>query len=385
MILHLFSVYESFLNSVPNGLRSESELLKLGFGWSNFFSLAMNRLGVPAQTHLTNPSVNEAKKLFQKCLDLAPDILLAQGLGPLPLRWLKEIKHELRLKNRNFRLVGWSGAPFSELDLEKYKVCDLVLTCNPRTVGELRQKGVDSDLLHHGFPLEYITSNTLAHSPKDRTKRLIFAGSLLQGDGFHEGRIRFLEMMKAECIPVGIYSAKPNLYKLFLKKALGRAASTISKVPLVPSKMTSKFLPWKSIEPLSKPLRELSRYFQKPKYGFELLDLLSANEACLNFHIDHSGDFAGNHRLFEATGTGACLITDHKKNLSELFEVDQEIVSYSSVEECAEKVRYLFNHPAEMRMIAERGKRRCLKEHTFDHRAQEFLDLLKKRGWFSHL
>ena len=46
-------------------------------------------------------------------------------------------------------------------------------------------------------------------------------------------------------------------------------------------------------------------------------------------------------RLFEATGAGACLITDRKVNLPAMFEPDVEVVTYSSVEECSEKVRYL--------------------------------------------
>ena len=42
-------------------------------------------------------------------------------------------------------------------------------------------------------------------------------------------------------------------------------------------------------------------------------------------------------RLFEATGSGACLVTDWKENLGELFEPDVEVVTYRSVAECVKK------------------------------------------------
>jgi len=59
-----------------------------------------------------------------------------------------------------------------------------------------------------------------------------------------------------------------------------------------------------------------------------------------NSHIDCAEQFAGNMRLFEATGMGACLITDSKSNLPEMFEPDVEVVTYRSAERVVEKVRF---------------------------------------------
>ena len=48
-----------------------------------------------------------------------------------------------------------------------------------------------------------------------------------------------------------------------------------------------------------------------------------------------AGPYApANIRLFEASGAATCMLTDSKKDLHELFEIDDEIVTYSSIDEC---------------------------------------------------
>ena len=74
-------------------------------------------------------------------------------------------------------------------------------------------------------------------------------------------------------------------------------------------------------------------------------------------------------RLFEATGVGACLLTDSKENLGELFEPDAEVVAYRDADECVEKVRYLLGHESRRREIAAAGQRCTLRNHTFASRA----------------
>ena len=83
-------------------------------------------------------------------------------------------------------------------------------------------------------------------------------------------------------------------------------------------------------------------------------------------------------RLFEVTGVGTCLLTDWKKNIGELFEPDKEIVTYSSLEECSEKVKWLRNNPKACKEIAEAGQARCLRDHTFAQRVLELDEIIRK-------
>ena len=96
----------------------------------------------------------------------------------------------------------------------------------------------------------------------------------------------------------------------------------------------------------------------------------------LNTHIDISAKSASNMRLFEATGVGACLLTDRKDNLAQLFEADSEVVTYGSADEAVEKYRYLADNPRERAAIAAAGQRRTLKDHGFDRRAARIDDIL---------
>ncbi len=82
-------------------------------------------------------------------------------------------------------------------------------------------------------------------------------------------------------------------------------------------------------------------------------------------------------RLFETTGVGACLLTDWKENLSELFEPDAEVLTYRSAEECVEKVNYILEHEEERRSIAAAGQLRTLREHTFDNRAARIDEIIR--------
>jgi len=105
---------------------------------------------------------------------------------------------------------------------------------------------------------------------------------------------------------------------------------------------------------------------------------LSHSKIGFNYHGFAAGDYAANVRLFEVPGVGSCLITDLKKNLNDIFEIDKEVVAFTSAEECVEKVKWLINHPAERKAIAVAGQRRVLKDHTFEIRANHLDEIIRK-------
>jgi spore maturation protein CgeB len=105
-------------------------------------------------------------------------------------------------------------------------------------------------------------------------------------------------------------------------------------------------------------------------YGLEMFKALSHAKIAFNYHGEGSGEYACNVRLFEVTGAGSCLITDWKKNLHELFELDTEIVTFRSASECIEKVQWLLDHPNETAEIARRGQKRALRDHNYRIRAE---------------
>lgn len=121
----------------------------------------------------------------------------------------------------------------------------------------------------------------------------------------------------------------------------------------------------------------IARRAKPPVFGVEMFQRLRDSLVVLNNHIDTSPASASNMRLFEATGVGACLLTDWKESLIELFEPDEEVLTYRSTEECVEKVRYILEHKDERRHIAAAGQRRTLGEHTFENCAAQIDEIIK--------
>jgi spore maturation protein CgeB len=85
--------------------------------------------------------------------------------------------------------------------------------------------------------------------------------------------------------------------------------------------------------------------------------------------MSRSWGSVGNMRMYETTGMGTCLLTDSGDNMADLFEPDREVVTYSSIDECIEKSRYLLDHEDVRRKIALAGQQRTLRDHTMSNRS----------------
>lgn len=88
-----------------------------------------------------------------------------------------------------------------------------------------------------------------------------------------------------------------------------------------------------------------------------------------NTHIDIGGMNTANMRIFEATGSGTLLITEHFPNISEYYEIGKEVETFSCRKELMEKIDHYLAHPLERQEIARRGQARCLKDHSMEKRA----------------
>jgi spore maturation protein CgeB len=79
-------------------------------------------------------------------------------------------------------------------------------------------------------------------------------------------------------------------------------------------------------------------------------------------------------RVFEATGAGACLITDHWEGIEAFFEPGTELLVARDGDEVAALVSALT--PDRARAIGEAALRRALAEHTYAHRVRQLEALL---------
>jgi spore maturation protein CgeB len=83
-----------------------------------------------------------------------------------------------------------------------------------------------------------------------------------------------------------------------------------------------------------------------------------------------------NCTLFEVAGCGGFQIADLKPSLADLFDPENEIVTFTTKRELAEKVEYFLHRPAKRAEIASRATSRAHGFHTYLHRIEELLRVL---------
>ncbi len=117
-------------------------------------------------------------------------------------------------------------------------------------------------------------------------------------------------------------------------------------------------------------------------WGWDMYEVLQRSRITLNRHAHNdvrgqvSHEFANNMRLYEATGVGTCLLTEKRSNLATMFKPDVEVATYTSSQECLEKIRYYLDHPAQRENLAKAGQARTLRDHTYTLRMSELTDQL---------
>lgn len=231
---------------------------------------------------------------------------------------------------RGCALVGQIASPRSpRIDWQAY---DLMISSLPNFVAAFRREGIEAEYMPLAFEPRIL--ERLPNAKRDIG--VSFVGSLSPA---HRDRLGFLEKLATER-PFDLWG-----------DGIERLAA-------------------------ESPLRALHR---GPAWGLDMFGLLGRSKLTLNKHIDISENYANNMRLFEATGMGACLVTDAKDNLGDLFEPGKEVVTYRSVEECLDLLRYYESHDAEREGIAAAGQARCLADHGYERRMAQLHEILARR------
>ena len=83
-------------------------------------------------------------------------------------------------------------------------------------------------------------------------------------------------------------------------------------------------------------------------------------------------------RDFDGPMSGSCYVTHDNPDLRLVYEVGEEVVTYRSLGDCVEKVRWYLSHEDERERIAQAGRERALTDHTWEKRFKELFDVLRK-------
>lgn len=375
--------------------REQDAVLKgqLGYGTSDVWSATLRELGHDAidvvanhtsaqqqwaREHGLGRSPSDLEVTLEQARRFSPEVLFVGDVGIVPNRWVTEARAacpELRL------VVGWCGVATS--DRRRFRGWDVVLSCLPEVVDDLRRDGRRAEHLHHAFDDRALDRLDLHRKPRSP---ITFAGQLLPFEGFHAQRARLVTTVADE-LPLTIHSPRAVRdvrlgVRIVLDRWGYRLARAAEKLGL-PSGWLGR-IPHlrRGVRRREPPPPDLATRLRPrmgpPRYGLDFLQLLRDSEITLNRHNDLSGRWATNLRMFEATGVGSCLLTDAKDNLPPLFSPGTEVVSYRSAQECIERGRWLLDHPEERTEIARAGQRRTLEQHTYRHRAVELDELLTR-------
>ena len=98
---------------------------------------------------------------------------------------------------------------------------------------------------------------------------------------------------------------------------------------------------------------------------------LRRSAVILGLNEGGSGNVCRNYlklRDLEFPGMGCCYLTQHHRDLAEIFEVGKDVITFRSPWEAGRLAKELARHPADCRAIGRRARARVLGEHTWSPR-----------------
>jgi len=110
--------------------------------------------------------------------------------------------------------------------------------------------------------------------------------------------------------------------------------------------------------------------------GSKKARVFSGSAISLNPHHPLNDIRGTNSRTFDIAACRGFQLSDDKEDLRDLLKVNEEIVCFKTVDELKKLIDYYLSHPDERLQLAEAGHRRVLRDHTYDNRAREILDII---------
>lgn len=265
--------------------------------------------------------INEV--LLEQVKVIKPDILYFHFIHGCDDAFFDKMRPHVRM------IVGQHASPIP-LNIPFHRF-DLLISSLPNLVELFRKSGAKSEYLPWCFEPSILNRVKTG----DRRHDLTFVGGIT---GYHEDGVNLLEWI-ASRTPIELwgYLNQFNLRESNIQKA-----------------------------------------YKGEAWGLDMYRILGESKITLNRHVDVAGPYANNMRLFEATGMGALLLTDYKENLQEFFDVEKELITYRTPEECLEKIKYYLQHDAELKSIAQAGQRRTLRDHGYSNRMKQLEQIIKK-------
>jgi spore maturation protein CgeB len=334
----------------------------------------------------TSPGSNLESAFLVNVERVRPDVVYFQSFDAIPHRLRKRIKQEFPF----VRLVaGHNG--YMPANLDHYTDVDLAFIAFPTLIRAWKAAGIESEYLPHAFdPRSVRRLQSMAHADRiglsfvghtgyglDRHSHRYFLLRRLLGEtdlmiwGLEHGastslspiqRFRLLILAALMRVPLPVIKAiEARLGSNEIQRIVGR----LRREHEIRDAKGNAAHSWFTTE---KPLGELYPGRVKlPSFGPDYLHILARSDITINCHTELTREGL-NMRMFEATGAGTCLVTDHREGIEDMFEPDRDVMIYHSAEECLDKIRFLSANPSARAQIAQSGHARTLRDHMTRNR-----------------
>jgi spore maturation protein CgeB len=398
--LKVSSYYRDFLNNyyrsnpVITGKSFNEQykhLMAEGYGYADYFPRYLEKNYAIKATEIIHNAVHLQKAwadengsrlagedlLLEQIRSFGPEVLFIQNSANFDAGFVDRIREEVPSVRL---LIGHCCSPFTARNLEAFSRYDVMLTCSEIYLPEL-QEHVRSYLFPHAVEATLVSGTSPRRLPDND---IIFIGSLLYRSEFHRNRIAAVEEILKSGLPLRMYGIieddswhmvkmKQASY-LLVKSAEKLGIRGLQKIQILRKMAQLKEMPQR--DRYSDLIRGHLR--QELLFGKQMLEEIARHAVGFNIHGEGAGDYAANVRMFEVAGTGALLCTDHKKNIRDFYEPDKEVLTFKSVEECIEKLKWAMDHPEEAGKIAAAGRKRTLEDHSVEKRVDFLYEIMKK-------
>jgi len=382
------------------------------------FETLYNDAGLQAQWakengegHLVSTHNHLLKILLAQIKAFQPDVLFfyAGAFFWLPRSFRDELR---KVAPNHMVMTGFWGdeLPRGNDYASYFGDLDIVFCSSSKYQAHFEAAGIKATTIGNGFD-----ASVVYRKPPSKTRDFIFCGTSGYGYPDHIGRFEKLGHIMSKS-PLEMWTNEPGYLRLrrFSKAVLFGGANIVRRMPRI-----FLYVVWKACERFS--LRRFARlanmaiylkdknldarlafpassshpqqsYFddkalfksrfprrvhRQPLNGSDYYTLLAESKLVLNIHRDEDADI-GNIRCFEVTGVGSCLVTDRGEELRDFFDIDNDIVTFETPEECVEKIEYLLKNPAKIERIAQNGRRKTMERHTTVHRCHAIAVALRE-------
>ena len=340
--------------------------------------------------------------LMAQVKKIKPDIIYLQSTEwSIPGRFFPESPNDnlIKILKETYPFIKkifiFSGYPSGA---DRIKGADIIFSSPPSVVNGYRKQGLDPFLLYHSFDNRILKQLKGVNGKYSFT----FSGST-QAPGSRYWALRqlmdetklqawlFEPQIKnyADSRIVNLKHLAHNILQLAFGVFNDQYVNVFAESKKIPQKFRNIFmdisvdrLAFKGVRKNGNPDETLKMLYPNRCFssvmGMDMYNLLHQSKITFNKHTDQARGYVGNMRMFEATGSGTCLLTDSGYNMQDLFEPNKEVVTYSSIDDAIEKVNYLMDHPDEAEQIAKAGQARTLKDHNIMNRCQQIDEVIQQ-------